>query len=447
MVLEIKKKVREKILKEIEPTKYEHNLTYEVLKDFKEELLNRAHQLGINIEIIEGGSFGKGTYLRGDFDIDLFIRFPLEWRDYDISEKLKNILDKGKISYSIEKGSRNYYTVKKRKKGYLFTLECVPVLEIDNFDDVYTSTDYSPAHVKFVSDKILENPILAQEIRLGKQFFKAQGLYGAESYLSGFSGHVLEILIIFYGSLENLLNEARNWEENAFVDINGVYKDLEEAKLYITEEKISKLVVVDPINHLRNAASALSDDMFSKLIVISGIKDELDDTDFKLEKINCKKFISMSKKFAKKYGFYFISYYFKISLKETSKDIVASKIEKFSRSLEYKMQNENFRVFRRDFHVNFSNTEICVCYMLENVKTPGIRIIEGPKVTDNDSVKKFLSGVDSWNWYVLGERIYKYKEKEVKEVTQILPKSVKEIEKFRNKDMNFLTKINFEKNF
>ena len=83
-------------------------------------------------------------------------------------------------------------------------------------------------------------------------------MYGAESYISGFSGDVLEILIIHYGSFEKFLKAAAGWREGTIIDYSHWYKNAQDVLLSINKAKLqSPLIVVDPVDKTRNAAAAL----------------------------------------------------------------------------------------------------------------------------------------------------------------------------------------------
>jgi len=115
-------------------------------------------------------------------------------------------------------------------------------------------------HVKWVKDNLKKNPELADEIRLAKAFCKACNVYGAESYLRGFSGHVLDILTIYYNGFIPLLKNAVKWKEKEVIDFNNYYKG--SALERLNKSKLGPLVVIDPIQPERNAAAVLSSENF-----------------------------------------------------------------------------------------------------------------------------------------------------------------------------------------
>jgi tRNA nucleotidyltransferase (CCA-adding enzyme) len=217
-----------------------------------EKLLVKA---GIHATVVPGGSYAKGTMLKDKFDIDLFVRFDFKkYRDEDLSLLLQKALK----SLKAEKvhGSRDYFQI--RRSGIVF--EIIPVLRIDSFKEALNVTDMSPLHVGYVKSKFTKGKNLADDIRLAKQFCRGAGVYGAESYIRGFSGHVVDLLIIYYGGFENLLMQASVWGEKVVIDLEAHWKDpltsLNSSKLD------SPLVIVDPIQKDRNAAAAVSVDKF-----------------------------------------------------------------------------------------------------------------------------------------------------------------------------------------
>ncbi len=202
-----------------------------------------------------GGSGAKGTWLRGQHDADIFILFPAEQyrgRSHQLADLLAARLKKAVTSPERLHGSRDYFRV--RRAG--FTFELIPILDVRKASQAANITDVSPLHAQWVKKNSTRQ--LRDEIRLAKAFCKAQRCYGAESYIRGFSGYVLEVLTIRYGGFEKLLRAATAWEEKQIVDAahhypnkTKVWETLNEAKLH------SPLIVIDPVDPARNAAAAL----------------------------------------------------------------------------------------------------------------------------------------------------------------------------------------------
>ena len=235
----------------------------DLVKPSEEEVKHVNHIAGCFLEKLNkvlkdakaaiGGSVAKGTWLKGGHDIDIFVQFPLKFKDKDISTLLEKDLKKLFKDVSRVHGSRDYFKIE--YSSYIF--EIIPVLKVSSPENSENITDSSPFHTEWVKKKI--NPKLQGEIRLTKAFLKANRLYGAESYIKGFSGFVTEILTIHYSSFEKLIKAAMKWKE---VEIIG---DKQHAKK-LNQAKLSPLIVIDPTCSSRNAAAALSDKKFRKFI-------------------------------------------------------------------------------------------------------------------------------------------------------------------------------------
>lgn len=202
----------------------------------------------IDAVVMLGGSAAKGTFVTGDFDCDVFVRFDMKYKDKNISDILEKLL---RVFDKIERvhGSRDYF------QSYIddINFEFVPVLEIADPEFALNVTDSSPLHVGWIKSRIESNDKIIDSIILAKLFCKAHKIYGAESYIRGFSGHVLDIMISHYGSFINLLESSQSWKDGEVIDIenHGTASSL-------NESKISPLIVIDPIQPDRNAAAALN---------------------------------------------------------------------------------------------------------------------------------------------------------------------------------------------
>ena len=97
---------------------------------------------------------------------------------------------------SIIHGSRDYFQINESKD---FVIELIPVIKATDPKKAENITDLSYSHVKYINKKIKNQKIL-DEIKIAKAFCYATKTYGAESYINGFSGYSLELLIYHYKS-------------------------------------------------------------------------------------------------------------------------------------------------------------------------------------------------------------------------------------------------------
>ncbi len=216
--------------------------------EFMGYLKKQAALHSIKARPVLGGSAAKGTLTRGDFDCDIFMVFD---ENGDISSKLRKILEG--LDAEVLHGSRDYFEVHRHGLRY----EIVPVRRCKKGHKPDNVTDMSVLHTDWMLGKIRETPGLRDEIIIAKAFCKAQGVYGAESYIAGFSGHVLDILVACYGSFLGLLKASLKWKPYFVIDIENHGAGL-------NRSKISPLIVIDPIDPERNAAAALGRDKLQK---------------------------------------------------------------------------------------------------------------------------------------------------------------------------------------
>jgi len=232
---------REKILKEVE--------------SFTKKIEAELKKAKVNAKLLVGGSVAKNTNLKDSSDCDIFIRFDYEtYKEEDISSILKKVLSPFKPE--LVHGSRDYFQI----TGSI-DYEIVPVLDVEDPNLALNTTDMSPLHVDWVS----AHPKMADEIRLVKQFCKAQRVYGAESFIGGFSGHVIDILTIYYGGFLELLEASEKWVRRIVIDPEKFYASSDQAIKVLNRAKLdSPLIVIDPVFKKRNAAAALTEEQYDR---------------------------------------------------------------------------------------------------------------------------------------------------------------------------------------
>jgi len=251
-------KILKEVIKNIKPTKKEKQA---LMKKIDEFLLKLNKGLR-NAKAILGGSGAKDTWLKGAHDADIFVKF--NYNKYkNKSDELSNILEKHlkKVFPKCIRlhGSRDYFQIKKRN----FIFEVIPILDIKKAEQAKNITDISPLHSNWVN----KFQKLKDEIRLTKAFCKAQSVYGAESYIQGFSGYICEILTIYYGSFLKLIRAAANWQQKVVIDVKRYYKNKTKIFFELNKAKLhAPLIVIDPVQKDRNAAAAISYEKFEKFI-------------------------------------------------------------------------------------------------------------------------------------------------------------------------------------
>ncbi|MFH1802639.1 MAG: nucleotidyltransferase domain-containing protein [archaeon] len=247
--------------------KFDFSVGEEELREFKKEIKEFMEVLKqrAGAEVFLGGSFAKGTVAKSEeYDADIFVRF--DWKYDNLSGRLEKILKPiakaGKFNMKRMHGSRDYFKIWKDKK---LTFEIIPVTKIKNVKMARNVTDLSYFHVNYVKKHLDKGA--AKELALAKKFFKANGIYGAESYIHGFSGYGLECLIIHYKSFVKMLKELVKvkGDERVVIDLKKYYKKKNDVFFELNESKLhSPIILIDPTWKERNVLASLNRETFEK---------------------------------------------------------------------------------------------------------------------------------------------------------------------------------------
>lgn len=253
-------KVLREVVKQIEPPTEQVSVAEKEIKKFVKEFKEVLKRAKVKANVFVGGSFAKGTVVLKDvYDADIFIRFDKQYGDEDISSLLKGLLKKWRPK--VVKGSREYFQI---EANDFLILEIIPVMKVRWPEDSKNITDLSYSHVKYVKDHAKTKAVV-EGIKLAKAFTQAHNVYGAESYIRGFSGYGLELLVYYYKGFEKFLRAVAKADDKLIIDIEKHYKNKNEVLMNMNSSKlISPIVVVDPTFKERNALAALSDETFEK---------------------------------------------------------------------------------------------------------------------------------------------------------------------------------------
>jgi len=308
-----------------------------------------------------GGSFAKGTWLSKDADIDIFIRFKKNTSE----EKF------GKISKKIGFDSLKKYSPYVRYSQHPYVEARIKNTKINvvPFYDVKigkwkSAADRSTFHTKFMNKSLTSK--MKNDVRILKTFLKLNGIYGAEIAKQGFSGYVSEVLILYFGSFENVIKSISVIKENQV--IGKTLKKFE-----------TSIVIIDPIDNNRNLAAAISDENIGKFILVCRAFKEKTKIDF---------FKSKKSRISKKYWNNLLV--IKFSYQTRSPDIIWGQIKRVTSSLSIQLELGGFRVLRSKPHIDYQN-EIYLFFFLESTIISRIYSKNGPEFFRENSSKSFIS--------------------------------------------------------
>jgi tRNA nucleotidyltransferase (CCA-adding enzyme) len=344
------------------------------------EWLNQGlNEAKIDADVFVGGSLAKNTIVKNeDYDVDIFIRF--DWKYENLSEDLEKVVNKIASKNNLRKerihGSRDYFRIGWDNK---VTFEIIPVVRIKKANEARNVTDLSYFHVNYVKSR-LKNEGIKREVRIAKKFFKANKIYGAESYIQGFSGYGLECLIINYKTFYKLINEILKAKDRIIIDYEKMYKKKNEILLELNESRLQgPIILIDPTWKERNVLAGLNNETFlkSKEIISEFLKNP-SMSFFEKKPINFEELQKISKKNKAEL--------LKITL-ETNKqegDIAGTKLKKFSRFLTSESKGY-FDIIKEEF--TYSLGKEADLYLILRRKKEYIKL--GPPEKLKDAASKF----------------------------------------------------------
>lgn len=191
----------------------------ERLREVATELTERADaaiaDLPVDADTMQVGSSARSTWLAGDRDIDLFVRFPL---DLDRERLEAYGLD---VGHAVLPDGHEEYAEHPYVKGEYegFDVDLVPCYDVASATEIRSAVDRTPFHDAFLQARY--TPELAEGARLLKRFMKGVGVYGSDLRTEGFSGYLVELLILEYGGFVPLVEAAAEWHPPVRFDLRG----------------------------------------------------------------------------------------------------------------------------------------------------------------------------------------------------------------------------------
>ncbi len=419
------KAIFDRILKDIKPSPAEVQQTvYKVnhLMGILKETVPR------DVELRVVGSVARGTNLKGDGDIDIFMLFD---KRMDRDTVVKKGVQYGKRVVGKEKGR---YEVKYAEHPYIrlyldsigIKADIVPALKIDNIEDMGTTVDRTPMHTDFINGNLSERQ--RDDVRLLKYFMKAHGIYGAEIKTNGFSGYLCELLIHHYGSLHSLMEHASRFRLPVAIEPLS----RKESPDGLLEKFNSEFVVVDPVDAGRNVAAGVSMESLGRFAIASRrFLDNPEVDAFYGPKFSSGSAGKMIRKLACDAGLDVFAIMCKVP--DKSEDIVYPQLRKVNQQIVRHLEGNGFTVYESvQFILGRMGFMIILAPAGQHI---GSRMLKGPEVFMSDAVSSFMRmHKDAYGFRISGTCLYALEKSRFATIRDALGSLPKEC--VRHKDIN-----------
>ncbi|MDS0297768.1 CCA tRNA nucleotidyltransferase [Halogeometricum sp. S1BR25-6] len=238
-----------RVRERIDPDAVERSELSEAVDALSVRVEAALDELGVVADIVQVGSTARGTWLSGDRDIDLFVRFPAE-TDRESLERYGLAVGDAVLPDGREEYAEHPY-VTGEFEG--FDVDLVPCFDVEDGASLRSAVDRTPHHNDYLKSRLDDE--LAAEVRVFKRFLKGIGAYGSNLRTRGFSGYLTELLVLEHGGFEPLLRAAVDWHPPVEFDPED----------HGTRSFDDPLVVVDPTDPTRNVAAVCSAENVARL--------------------------------------------------------------------------------------------------------------------------------------------------------------------------------------
>ncbi len=307
-----------------------------------------------------GGSYAKGTWLKGKLDLDIFVKMKKETDEKKFEEiGIKIGYDSMKKFNPFMRYSEHPY-VEARAQGT--RVNVVPCYDVE-IGQWKSAADRSSFHTRFILENL--DGIKKDEVRLLKKFLGGIGIYGAEIATEGFGGYVSEVLIYHYGSFLKVLEAAANFSQGQV--IGSPAKKFETA-----------FVLIDPVDNNRNLGTAISAQNFGTFILAARALLKKQSLVFFNGKKSLPDKNNLKNVLVVKFGY-----------KKRSPDIIWGQVKRGSSALAVQLELGGFKVLRKGATTD-EKSEAAMLFLLHSTTIEKFMVKNGPDVFRKPESESFI---------------------------------------------------------
>ncbi|MDR3102153.1 MAG: CCA tRNA nucleotidyltransferase [Methanocalculaceae archaeon] len=390
----IRDPIEQEVLDRVLPTDTERATAQKI----GEKLIAAVYEVA-GVPAMMAGSVARGTWVRDDKDIDIFMLFLPELSREEMQEKGLA------AAYAVVEKFSGIAEEKYAEHPYLsaviegFDIDLVPCYQVASAGEMKCAVDRTPFHTRYLLPKI--GP-LRDDILLLKQFTKGGGVYGSDHMIGGFSGYLCELLILAYGGFSAFMQAASVFQYSEVIDIEGHYPNKKAARKKFTEP----LIVIDPTDKDRNVAAALTQTRFAEFVELA--RDYctapnrlyfITDSSIQMEKTD---FAAVLK--ARETAMLAIRF----KTPPYVADTVVPQLRKSMQSIKTMLVAEDFQIHRAEAAMGTENS--LILFELLVSRLPALAIHDGPPIWNHENadrfVDKYLLQQDFAGPWIDGDRYY-----------------------------------------
>lgn len=412
--IETYKETKNKILKIIKPTDSQIKKEKEVISAFIKKIKELP---GIHKDVILAGSSARDTNLKDTKDFDIFVLYDKEVEKEKFTEEALNLGQLFFKGYFSEKVYSEHPYVRGVIDGY--KIDLVPAYKIESTDSLISSVDRTPFHLEYLNKNLKKSQ--KDEVRLLKYLLKYIGAYGADAENQGFSGYLVELLILYYGDFLNAIEKIANWQTPVRIVLNS--EDIDALSPFN-----DPFIIIDPVDKSRNVASAVSLTQLSRVIAASRAflqnptleyfsKNPKPQTYHQLVTwVNNVPLVAIE-----------------FEVKDTIKDIVWSKLKKLNTKINNYLSTQRFSILKSNIYYEEKDEYAYLYLMLDTLVQPRLEKIIGPQISDMTNSQRFIDNTKAiYGPYIKNDRWYTIRSRKYTEIKDVLIDFLNSNQSFKN---------------
>jgi tRNA nucleotidyltransferase (CCA-adding enzyme) len=363
----------------VSPPDPEREHVSRLAEELSARLVREAQRSGLQTDVRLDGSVAKDTWLKGDADIDIFLRVPVSLSRADLETRCLGIARRALRGYPIiERFAEHPYLETHVERVRVNVVPCYDVQK----GEWRSATDRTPFHTEYVIAHL--DPSQRKEVRLLKAFLKGVGVYGADVKVSGFSGMLCETLIMYYRSFTETVERAQSWKTPVMIDLERHYSGREAEMLDLFEEP---LIVIDPVDRGRNLAASISRRRLWEFVAAARAFSTKPSRNFfvphKIKPLSVARF----RQEMQRRGWNLLAV--ELGQVDAVVDVLWSQLYRTERSMRNLLKQEGFNVTRSASWTNEQDQSV-ILLELESLTLPPMRKHLGPQIVRPQASQSFL---------------------------------------------------------
>jgi len=365
------------VAKRVFPSEAERKRMSQLAETLKRKVQSTLDNSGFGGKASIQGSFARDTWLSGEADLDIFASFPPSMERHEWTDRVLPAIRKGIDAKTTDRYAEHPY-LEFHFDG--IRVNVVPCYAVEK-GQWKSATDRTPYHTEYMRKHL--TPEMRLEARFLKRFMKGIRSYGAEIRVGGFSGMLVETLILHSRSFLETLKQSSQWKPVIFLDLESPASN-QDSRI---REFGSPLVVIDPVDPNRNLAAAVRDDKLWGFVAASREFQRSPGTWYFFPPESKHRTKAQFSKLIEHQNRAIVA----ISFEHTRivPDVLWGQLLKLERSLLELMVRQDFRPVRSTVWSDEGRSST-VLVELDSSTLPGVQIRQGPPVSKPDDSQGFL---------------------------------------------------------